>query len=114
MFFILDFGGPGSGRQAKICSTEGLSTCKHTHIDRMSLASYCHWLISGGLTLQSHFHKNKRLAANVRELYQCSISPTATGQLGRQEGMPNCWKMAAGVEKDKADKCINYFINFIS
>lgn len=58
--------------------------------------------------------KNKRLAADVRELYQCGISPAAPGQAGRREERPDlCW-MAAGKEKDIADKRINYFINFIS
>lgn len=85
-----------------------------TNIVRMGLAFYCHWLIRGGLTLPSQFPKNKRHAADVREPYQCSISLTSPGQPGRQEEMPDRWKMAAGKEKDTADKCINYFINFIS
>lgn len=58
--------------------------------------------------------KNKRLAVDVRELYQCSISPAAPGQPDRREERLNCWRMAAGEEKDTADKCINYSINFIS
>lgn len=96
----------------------GRSTCKYTHPHphihtQRGPVCYCLWLIRGGLTLPSHSPKNKRPAADVRELYQCSISQAAPGQPGRQEERPNCWRMAAGKEKDTADKCINYFINFI-
>lgn len=86
----------------------------HTQTHRLGPAVYCPCLIRGGLTLPSLSPKNKRLAADVRELYQCSISPAAPGQPGRREERPDCWRMAAGEEKDTADKCINYFINFIS
>lgn len=83
----------------------------HTQTHRMGPAFYCPWLIRGGLTLPSLSPKNKRLA---RELYQCSISLAAPGQPGRREERPDRCRMAAGEEKDTADKRINYFINFIS
>ncbi|KAL7380264.1 hypothetical protein ABVT39_014690 [Epinephelus coioides] len=80
----------------------------------MGPAFYCSWLIRGGLTLLSLSPKNKRLATDVRELYQCGISLAAPGQPGRREERPDCCRMAAGEEKDTADKRINYFINSIS
>lgn len=86
----------------------------HTQTHRMAPAFYCPLLIRGGLTLPSLSPKNKGLAADVRELYQCSISPAAPGQPGRREERPRRCRMAAGKEKDTADKRINYFINFIS
>lgn len=80
---------------------------------------YTEW-IQGSIVNQSWAdfavtpQKNKRLATDVRELYQCSISLAAVGQQGRREKSPSCCWMVSGEEKDTADKCINYFINFSS
>lgn len=103
----LNLHGPGSDRQ--VCEV-----LANTHRDTQNGSSlYCPRLIRVDWHCVT-IPKNKRLAADVRELYQCSISPPAPGQPHRRGERPNRWRTAAGEEKDTADKCINYFINFIS
>lgn len=80
---------------------------------------FCLWLMWSWLTLpSSHSPENNGLAVHLR--LACCIRAASHQQhqnsLARQaeKNRPDCCMTATGSEKDTADKCINYSLNFVS
>lgn len=91
----------------------GLYGNTHAHAQNGSSLLLC--LFNQGWTdFAVTFPQKQKTCCGCEGAVSARHLPAAPGQPGRRGESPDrCW-MAAGEEKDTADKRINYFINFIS